>query len=689
MCLCGTCWYVCSDIHIDLRMRVMFARATRNLVPRLNRLVSFSDLAPGQRAYSMADDVGGDQERGSEYILSDREYYTACQLATVGKTKQLKDLLHETLRKREVSPLTFRSDHSSVTRKFSPLALAARYGRADTVKWLITAYRKAFDLNPSADDLDFNKELRHDLPLYWASQEGHLEVAKLLVSAGACVNLPNCMQATPLHAAAASGHLRVMEYLISKEAEVNVTDHLGITPLMAAASKGHIEVVELLLERGALASMVTAEGYTVMHVAAENGHTDVVAALLHSGVPPLFSEADADLEGYVPCPLLLAAASGHVDTVSKLLSHPECTEACRLDAVALLSIGAHQFTYRPTEHKFLFKDGAIKSIHDSEECNIILERCLGPGHVVTPTIWYEWRKKTYHHLSLDLYYERYKYENAALRKTLAKWQKQTSSSIYPDPVHVQTILRAHFNNTWSKFQRPDLTLLKDLLTLAPQALEVLRELQEKYLCEVIGGLDECLLSAILNVLILRISEDFQRIYRVVSWEAYVSPPECEEIGRQLVGSFLTFATGTSLLHLAINSRWPMDPHIVSVLTHCLLRWGATKAIDLPDWNGDRPLHRAALCPQPDISSERMTMLLRYGAHPDYVNRLGKTPLELCSRETTRAQYCDAVRTFSGPPRLACVACREILKTGVSYEELEISPAIKRLIYEHDPHRVKS
>ncbi len=623
-------------------------------------------------------------EEESGCVLSDRDYHTACQLATAGKTKQLKEFLQDTLRKRRAGPLTFRSNHASVSRKFSPLALAARYGRVDTVKWLLTAYRKALDLNPGANDSEVAKELRHDLPLYWASLEGHLEVAKLLVSAGARVNLPNCMQATALHAAATSGHLRVMEYLIGRGADVNASDHLGTTPLMAAASRGHIEAVAFLLSKGACTATVTAEGYTAMHTAAENGHTNIVETLLHAGVPPMFQEAGT--ENCVPCPLFLAAANGHVDTVATLLSLPECSESCRLDAVTLLSIGAHQFTYRPTEHHFMFEDGSVKSIHDSEQCNAILERCLGPGHVITPTIFHKWRRKTYRRLSLDLYFERYRYENAALHKTISRWQEQMRCSIYPDPVHVQTLLRAHFFNTWSKLSQVDVPLLQALLSLATDALEVLRDLQERHMCEVIGGLDESLLTSVLNILTVWLSEDYRRQeHRLVSLEAFVCPRECEEFGRGFVGNFLTFAVGTSLLHLAasqLSSQWQSCPQAVSVLLHCLLRWGATRAIDLPDWNGDRPLHLVVQYHHPEVALARVSLLLRNGAHPDHVNRLGRTPLELCS-ETFRRPFRDAVKTLCGPPRLVCIACLMILKEGIPYEHLDISPAVKRVISEHD------
>ena len=57
----------------------------------------------------------------------------------------------------------------------------------------------------------------------------------------------------------------------------------------------------------------------------------------------MFSEPSPSSDGYIPCPLYIAAVYGHSDIVSTLTSHPECSPACRADALLLL--GSRKFGY--------------------------------------------------------------------------------------------------------------------------------------------------------------------------------------------------------------------------------------------------------------------------------------------------------------------------------------------------------
>ena len=90
-------------------------------------------------------------------------------------------------------------------------------------------------------------------PLWWAAENGHEMVVKLLVEKGADVNSKDDRDGwTPLWRAAENGHEAVVELLVEKGADVNSKeDRDGRTPLWWAAENGHEEVVKLLLEKGA------------------------------------------------------------------------------------------------------------------------------------------------------------------------------------------------------------------------------------------------------------------------------------------------------------------------------------------------------------------------------------------------------------------------------------------------------
>jgi ankyrin repeat protein len=81
--------------------------------------------------------------------------------------------------------------------------------------------------------------------LRWASQNGHIEVVKLLLEKGANIHADDDFS---LRIASQQGHLEVVKLLIENGANVNAQDDYS---LRWASQNGHIEVVKLLLENGA------------------------------------------------------------------------------------------------------------------------------------------------------------------------------------------------------------------------------------------------------------------------------------------------------------------------------------------------------------------------------------------------------------------------------------------------------
>jgi ankyrin repeat protein len=113
------------------------------------------------------------------------------------------------------------------------LIAASSEGHSEIVKLLIEAGADVY-----AQDLEGHTAL------WWAYQYGHTEVTKLLFEAGAGVNIG-------LIEASRYGSTEVVKLLIEAGADVNVTDNDGHTALWWAYQYGHTEVVELLREAGA------------------------------------------------------------------------------------------------------------------------------------------------------------------------------------------------------------------------------------------------------------------------------------------------------------------------------------------------------------------------------------------------------------------------------------------------------
>ena len=87
---------------------------------------------------------------------------------------------------------------------------------------------------------------------------------------------------TPLHVAAFQGHADVARALLEAGASMDAVDKQGRTPLHWAAVRGHAVVARALLEAGASVDAVDKEGDTPLHLAADLGHAEVSTALLNA-----------------------------------------------------------------------------------------------------------------------------------------------------------------------------------------------------------------------------------------------------------------------------------------------------------------------------------------------------------------------------------------------------------------------
>jgi hypothetical protein len=150
--------------------------------------------------------------------------------------------------------------------------------------------------------------IKNNFPIRWASENGHVEVVKLLLSDERVDPSDNGNYA--IRWASSNGHVKVVRLLLSDE-RVDPSDNENIAIRMASFY-GHIEVVRLLLSDERVDP--SADDNYAIRLASSNGHIEVVRLLL--------SDERVDPSDDDNRAIQWASEKGHIEVV-KLLSSDE------------------------------------------------------------------------------------------------------------------------------------------------------------------------------------------------------------------------------------------------------------------------------------------------------------------------------------------------------------------------------
>ena len=96
--------------------------------------------------------------------------------------------------------------------------------------------------------------------LHKASRDVNVEVVQYLIiqNEAKVQETENTTNFTPLHLASQEGHLQIAKLLIETgRADVNAIDKWRRTPLHLASEFGHVEIVQLLVNHGAKLNALT------------------------------------------------------------------------------------------------------------------------------------------------------------------------------------------------------------------------------------------------------------------------------------------------------------------------------------------------------------------------------------------------------------------------------------------------
>lgn len=190
----------------------------------------------------------------------------------------------------------------------SPLMQAVIEGNVDDVSRIIG---NGADANERVDG--------QGTPLILAAAYGHMEVAGLLIEAGADVNqsetkTPRDLMRTPLTAAARNGHRGIVEVLLDHGADIDAAPRGDATALMEAAQNGHEEIVALLIQKGADVNLIIEGDGNAMIASTRSGNVNIAKMIVRAG---------ADVNAGVPGDgnaLIAAVRSGNRKMVEYLMA---------------------------------------------------------------------------------------------------------------------------------------------------------------------------------------------------------------------------------------------------------------------------------------------------------------------------------------------------------------------------------
>lgn len=118
-------------------------------------------------------------------------------------------------------------------------------------------------------------------PLSLAAYFGNEDVVRTLLLVGADPNIPskNGFSVYPIHSAVASNYTMIAKMLLEAGADINVVQKSGATPLHSAAHNGNIELLIVLLEAGAIVDAKMEDGKTAADKAFEKGFLEIAKIL--------------------------------------------------------------------------------------------------------------------------------------------------------------------------------------------------------------------------------------------------------------------------------------------------------------------------------------------------------------------------------------------------------------------------
>ena len=642
--------------------------------------------------------------KGADVNLQDHRGYTALHHAVESKNFDVvRCLVHN---RADVNLFTSYKD--------TPLMLACKSHNMDTINFLLN---KGADVN--LQDQDGYTALHH------AVQRTNFDAVSCLVDNRADVNLFTSSKQTPLMMACQSHDLAIINFLainkgtdvnlqdrngqtalhfassdscywlIQNLADVNMCDNHNCTPLMLASRNTDVKKVAMLIENGAKVDLQDVDGNTALHHAMLNSDDsleytpEICLALLTAKASNLCNS-----QGWTP--LLLASKNCIESVVEKFSKQPEITKEQKANALELLgaslnclkSLGTFAFfegfRYIKRGMKERFADAShpllkqqvepVEAYQNRRECQtledlaeieedgyaiimeslVIRERIIGANNVelLKPIerVAGHFNSKDPDHfkrLSIPLY----RYATKIAQGCIEECFQSAVSCLW----HLTyTLYRCE--------QYSDRELLLELLELTVFFCENWRDYDGYYqsVWHIEYDVEELSLFDSVEVVIHMITKNLQ------DYEEDETYSNVLVLLRKLLRhNPRCMNDNGTLLHVRTFSTEEIITDIVPSADTVKLLLNAGFNVNATDCDGDTPLHTAAsLEPGNDLIHqvpEIMNALFYGGAHHDFVNNDGKTPMDMAKTDEARMILSERRKL-----ELKCISARAVKKFGIPY-----------------------
>jgi ankyrin repeat protein len=206
--------------------------------------------------------------------------------------------------------------------------------------------------------------------LHWAAEQGDVDMADLLIKAGARVTVRTRESVTPLQLAAVNGSAAMIDRLLKAGADANASlTTAGDTALMMAARTGKTDAIRVLVEAGAnVNAKETWGGTTPLMWAVSEGHPESARLLIEAGADvnarshyiaaangrgfegrtPLATRTDEKPEEFASgwlTPLMFAAREGDVEMARLLVTSGADIDAGAGDGKTALALAIFNGNY--------------------------------------------------------------------------------------------------------------------------------------------------------------------------------------------------------------------------------------------------------------------------------------------------------------------------------------------------------